>query len=161
MHGYRIVYSPELLRHFTARFEPDQYKFRRVEKQGYQCLNQSLLWPHPNQKYHCSPPVVGRTMNCWIAEKVLNSNAMEITCLSVRSTRPSGSAACLQRTGTLLMQYFSQARRKAEVIGFSDEPVNTPWKMRYKDLTFLAFTANSRHMGFFPEQAPIGIGRGF
>ena len=33
------------------------------------------------------------------------------------------------------------------------EPVNTPWKMRYKDLTFLAFTANSRHMGFFPEQA--------
>ena len=24
VHGYRIVYAPELLRHFTARFEPDQ-----------------------------------------------------------------------------------------------------------------------------------------
>lgn len=32
-------------------------------------------------------------------------------------------------------------------------PVKTPWKMSYKGLTFLAFTANSRHMGFFPEQA--------
>jgi 23S rRNA (cytosine1962-C5)-methyltransferase len=32
-------------------------------------------------------------------------------------------------------------------------PVKTPWKMRYKGLSFLAFTANSRHMGVFPEQA--------
>ncbi len=31
--------------------------------------------------------------------------------------------------------------------------VKTPWKMHYKKLEFLAFTANSRHMGFFPEQA--------
>jgi 23S rRNA (cytosine1962-C5)-methyltransferase len=32
-------------------------------------------------------------------------------------------------------------------------PVKTPWKMSYKGLSFLAFTANSRHMGVFPEQA--------
>jgi 23S rRNA (cytosine1962-C5)-methyltransferase len=32
-------------------------------------------------------------------------------------------------------------------------PVQTPWKMSYKGLSFLAFTANSRHMGVFPEQA--------
>jgi 23S rRNA (cytosine1962-C5)-methyltransferase len=31
--------------------------------------------------------------------------------------------------------------------------VKTPWKMGYKGLSFLAFTANSRHMGVFPEQA--------
>ncbi len=34
-----------------------------------------------------------------------------------------------------------------------DKPVKTPWKMSYKGLRFLAFTANSRHMGVFPEQA--------
>ena len=34
-----------------------------------------------------------------------------------------------------------------------DKPVKTPWKMGYKGLRFLAFTANSRHMGVFPEQA--------
>ena len=34
-----------------------------------------------------------------------------------------------------------------------DKPVKTPWKMSYKGLHFLAFTANSRHMGVFPEQA--------
>lgn len=33
------------------------------------------------------------------------------------------------------------------------QPVKTPWTMRYKSLRFLAFTANSRHMGVFPEQA--------
>jgi 23S rRNA (cytosine1962-C5)-methyltransferase len=33
------------------------------------------------------------------------------------------------------------------------QPVKTPWTMRYKNLRFLAFTANSRHMGVFPEQA--------
>ncbi len=33
------------------------------------------------------------------------------------------------------------------------QPVKTPWNMSYKQLKFLAFTANSRHMGFFPEQA--------
>lgn len=32
-------------------------------------------------------------------------------------------------------------------------PVKTPWRMSYKGLSFLAFTANSRHMGVFPEQA--------
>lgn len=32
-------------------------------------------------------------------------------------------------------------------------PVKTPWTMHYKGLHFLAFTANSRHMGVFPEQA--------
>jgi 23S rRNA (cytosine1962-C5)-methyltransferase len=32
-------------------------------------------------------------------------------------------------------------------------PVKTPWKMSYKELSFLSFTANSRHMGVFPEQA--------
>ncbi|OGO39394.1 MAG: SAM-dependent methyltransferase [Chloroflexi bacterium RBG_16_57_11] len=32
-------------------------------------------------------------------------------------------------------------------------PVKTPWKMSYKGLSFLAFTASSRHMGVFPEQA--------
>jgi 23S rRNA (cytosine1962-C5)-methyltransferase len=32
-------------------------------------------------------------------------------------------------------------------------PVKTPWKMSYQGLSFLAFTANSRHMGVFPEQA--------
>jgi 23S rRNA (cytosine1962-C5)-methyltransferase len=34
-----------------------------------------------------------------------------------------------------------------------NQPVSTPWKLRYKGLRFLAFTANSRHMGVFPEQA--------
>jgi len=34
-----------------------------------------------------------------------------------------------------------------------NKPVKTPWKMGYKGLRFLAFTANSRHMGVFPEQA--------
>jgi 23S rRNA (cytosine1962-C5)-methyltransferase len=34
-----------------------------------------------------------------------------------------------------------------------NKPVKTPWKMGYKGLQFLAFTANSRHMGVFPEQA--------
>jgi len=34
-----------------------------------------------------------------------------------------------------------------------NKPIKTPWKVGYKDLKFLAFTANSRHMGFFPEQA--------
>ena len=33
------------------------------------------------------------------------------------------------------------------------KPVKTPWKITYKGLRFLAFTANSRHMGLFPEQA--------
>jgi 23S rRNA (cytosine1962-C5)-methyltransferase len=33
------------------------------------------------------------------------------------------------------------------------QPVKTPWRMSYKGLTFLSFTANSRHMGVFPEQA--------
>lgn len=32
-------------------------------------------------------------------------------------------------------------------------PVKTPWTMTYKGLRFMAFTAGSRHMGFFPEQA--------
>ena len=34
-----------------------------------------------------------------------------------------------------------------------NRPVKTPWKMSYKGLRFLAFTASSRHMGVFPEQA--------
>ncbi len=34
-----------------------------------------------------------------------------------------------------------------------NKPVKTPWNMSYKGLRFLAFTANSRHMGVFPEQA--------
>jgi 23S rRNA (cytosine1962-C5)-methyltransferase len=34
-----------------------------------------------------------------------------------------------------------------------NKPVKTPWNMNYKGLRFLAFTANSRHMGVFPEQA--------
>jgi 23S rRNA (cytosine1962-C5)-methyltransferase len=39
-----------------------------------------------------------------------------------------------------------------------NKPVKTPWQMRYRlaeqaELRFLAFTANSRHMGVFPEQA--------
>lgn len=34
-----------------------------------------------------------------------------------------------------------------------NRPVKTPWTMTYKGLRFLAFTASSRHMGFFPEQA--------
>jgi len=34
-----------------------------------------------------------------------------------------------------------------------NKPVKTPWKMHYKGLQFLAFTASSRHMGVFPEQA--------
>lgn len=34
-----------------------------------------------------------------------------------------------------------------------DQPVKTPWYMTYKGLRFLAFTAASRHMGVFPEQA--------
>lgn len=34
-----------------------------------------------------------------------------------------------------------------------NQPVKTPWTMNYKGLRFLAFTAGSRHMGFFPEQA--------
>lgn len=33
------------------------------------------------------------------------------------------------------------------------KPVKTPWTMGYKGLKFLAFTAGSRHMGVFPEQA--------
>lgn len=33
------------------------------------------------------------------------------------------------------------------------KPVKTPWHMHYKGLKFLAFTAGSRHMGVFPEQA--------
>jgi 23S rRNA (cytosine1962-C5)-methyltransferase len=33
------------------------------------------------------------------------------------------------------------------------KPVKTPWTIGYKGLRFLAFTANSRHMGVFPEQA--------
>lgn len=33
------------------------------------------------------------------------------------------------------------------------KPVKTPWHMHYKGLKFLAFTASSRHMGVFPEQA--------
>jgi 23S rRNA (cytosine1962-C5)-methyltransferase len=33
-----------------------------------------------------------------------------------------------------------------------NRPVKTPWRMSYKGLSFLAFTANSRHMGVFPEQ---------
>jgi len=33
-------------------------------------------------------------------------------------------------------------------------PLKTPWKMRYKDLRFICFTANSRHVGVFPEQSP-------
>lgn len=33
------------------------------------------------------------------------------------------------------------------------KPVKTPWTLTYKGLRFLAFTANSRHMGLFPEQA--------
>lgn len=33
------------------------------------------------------------------------------------------------------------------------QAVKTPWKMSYKGVSFLAFTANSRHMGVFPEQA--------
>lgn len=33
------------------------------------------------------------------------------------------------------------------------KPVKTPWTLAYKGLRFLAFTANSRHMGLFPEQA--------
>lgn len=32
-------------------------------------------------------------------------------------------------------------------------PLKTPWKMRYKDLHFICFTANSRHVGVFPEQS--------
>jgi 23S rRNA (cytosine1962-C5)-methyltransferase len=31
--------------------------------------------------------------------------------------------------------------------------VEPQWKMHYRDLTFLARTSNSRHLGFFPEQA--------
>jgi len=34
-----------------------------------------------------------------------------------------------------------------------NQPVKTPWKMRYKNLQFLAFTANSRQLGVFPEQS--------
>lgn len=33
------------------------------------------------------------------------------------------------------------------------KPLKTPWKMHYQNLRFLAFTANSRHMGVFPEQS--------
>ncbi|MFM8322467.1 MAG: class I SAM-dependent methyltransferase [Chloroflexota bacterium] len=33
------------------------------------------------------------------------------------------------------------------------QPVKSPWVLGYKGLRFNAFTANSRHMGFFPEQA--------
>jgi len=36
----------------------------------------------------------------------------------------------------------------------SHQPLKTPWKMRYKDLRFICFTANSRHVGVFPEQSP-------
>jgi 23S rRNA (cytosine1962-C5)-methyltransferase len=32
--------------------------------------------------------------------------------------------------------------------------VESEWVMHYKDLTFLARTSNSRHLGVFPEQAP-------
>jgi 23S rRNA (cytosine1962-C5)-methyltransferase len=34
-----------------------------------------------------------------------------------------------------------------------NKPIDSPWKISYKKLRFLAFTANSRHMGVFPEQA--------
>jgi 23S rRNA (cytosine1962-C5)-methyltransferase len=34
-----------------------------------------------------------------------------------------------------------------------NKPVKTPWTMSYRELRFYAFTANSRHMGVFPEQA--------
>src|SRR5690606_12243390 len=34
-----------------------------------------------------------------------------------------------------------------------NQPVKTPWTLTYKGLRFLSFTANSRHVGFFPEQA--------
>jgi 23S rRNA (cytosine1962-C5)-methyltransferase len=33
------------------------------------------------------------------------------------------------------------------------KPVKTPWHMTYKGLRFLGFTASSRHVGYFPEQA--------
>ncbi len=33
------------------------------------------------------------------------------------------------------------------------KPLKTPWVMRYRDLRFLAFTTQSRHVGLFPEQA--------
>ncbi|MCC6956105.1 MAG: class I SAM-dependent methyltransferase [Anaerolineales bacterium] len=33
------------------------------------------------------------------------------------------------------------------------QPIKTPWKMRYKDLRFICFTASSRHVGVFPEQS--------
>jgi len=31
--------------------------------------------------------------------------------------------------------------------------IEVPWKMRYKKLSFMARTSNSRHLGVFPEQA--------
>ncbi len=34
-----------------------------------------------------------------------------------------------------------------------DRPIKTPWRMHYKGVNFLGFTANSRHVGYFPEQA--------
>jgi 23S rRNA (cytosine1962-C5)-methyltransferase len=32
--------------------------------------------------------------------------------------------------------------------------IESKWEMHYKSLSFLARTSNSRHLGFFPEQAP-------
>lgn len=37
---------------------------------------------------------------------------------------------------------------------FKGKNIPPEWTIRYKDLRFKAFTASSRHIGFFPEQSP-------
>ncbi len=37
---------------------------------------------------------------------------------------------------------------------FKSKNIPSEWTVQYKDLRFKAFTASSRHIGFFPEQAP-------
>jgi 23S rRNA (cytosine1962-C5)-methyltransferase len=48
---------------------------------------------------------------------------------------------------------FQPAREESGGRWQFNQPVKTPWQMQYKKLRFLSFTANSRHMGVFPEQA--------
>ena len=51
------------------------------------------------------------------------------------------------------MQYFIASNDESGGKWNFNRPIEPQWKMHYKNLTFLARTSNSRHLGVFPEQA--------